>query len=213
MSDARMSSALVISRLTRRMTGASDARSFNCCTSASKASSSPRVSTSPISWLCADLPLPYRRSSAASSSAGIATIGRTVRPVTISNAPIVYASVGSTIASATSDSSSRSGSERVSRRKRGDTRSSRIGNSGYPAASTSCNSSCAASTSTTSRIATTPSVTSSAPSFSPDSCCKRSARSSVAASSLPRSISSSPMRFLAGASTMYGIEIVEEKSG
>ena len=41
---------------TRRITGASDARSFSCWTSASNASSSTRVSTSPISWLCADLP-------------------------------------------------------------------------------------------------------------------------------------------------------------
>ena len=43
MSDARMSSALVMRRLTRRMTGASDARSFSCWTSASNASSSTRV--------------------------------------------------------------------------------------------------------------------------------------------------------------------------
>ena len=37
------------------MTGASDARSFSCWTSASKASSSPRVSTSPTIWPTAEL--------------------------------------------------------------------------------------------------------------------------------------------------------------
>ena len=63
-------------------------------------------------------------------SVGIATIGRTERPVTISNALIVYASVGSAIASPSSDSSSRTGNARASRRKRAETRSSRIGNSG-----------------------------------------------------------------------------------
>ena len=130
MSDARISSALVMMRLTIRMTGASDARSFSCWTSASKAISSPRCSTSPMIWPSAVLPVPYRRSSAASSSVGIATIGLISRPVTIRNAPIVYSSVGSAIASASSCSSSRTGSARHSRRNRCEMRSSRIGNSG-----------------------------------------------------------------------------------
>ena len=43
---------------TSRITGASDARSFSCWTSASNASSSPRVSTSPMIWPSADLPAP-----------------------------------------------------------------------------------------------------------------------------------------------------------
>ena len=50
--------------------------------------------------------MPYSRSSAASSSLGIATSGLTSRPVTMRNAPIVYSSVGSAIASASSCSSS-----------------------------------------------------------------------------------------------------------
>ena len=186
-------------RLTIRMTGASDARSFSCWTSASKAISSPRCSTSPMIWPSAVLPVPYRRSSAASSSVGIATIGRISRPVTIRNAPIVYSSVGSAIARASSCSSSRTGSARHSRRNRCEMRSSRIGNSGYVATSTIGRPSCAASASATSRCAQAPSVTSSAPSFSPESCCRRSARSSPAASSLPRSIRISPRRLRAGA--------------
>ena len=60
----------------------------------------------------------------------MATNGFTSRPVTIRNAPMVYSSVGSAIASASSVSLSRTGSARDSRRKRGETRSSRIGNSG-----------------------------------------------------------------------------------
>ena len=45
-------------QITSRITGASDARSLSCCTSASNVSSSVRVSTSPINWPTADLPAP-----------------------------------------------------------------------------------------------------------------------------------------------------------
>ena len=74
MSEARVSSALVMISDTSRITGASDARSFSCWMSASKPMSS-RGSTSPRICPSADLPAPYRRSSAASSSVGIATSG------------------------------------------------------------------------------------------------------------------------------------------
>jgi hypothetical protein len=63
----------------------SEARSFNCCVGVE----GEVVSSTSPDLPSADLPTPYRRSSAASSSVGIATSGLTLRPVTISKALMV----------------------------------------------------------------------------------------------------------------------------
>ena len=114
-----MSSALVMSRLTSRMTGASDARSFSCWTSASNASSSTRVSTSPIDLALRRLagavePLERRVELVGNRDHAAARRGRspsrTRRSCTRRS--------GRPSRARASASSSRSGSARASRRKR-----------------------------------------------------------------------------------------------
>ena len=79
MSEARASTARVIIWLTSRITGASLARSFSRSTSTSRLSSSPSPTSSTTRPTSA-APSPYRRSIAASSSAGSATRGSSSRP-------------------------------------------------------------------------------------------------------------------------------------
>ena len=197
-----MSSALVMRRLTRRMTGASDARSFNCCTSASN------VEFVDARLDVADHLALRRLAGAVEALERGFEFGRDRdhRPHRRARSP------SGTRRSCSRRSGRPSRARPRCRPRAAAARASRAGSAATPAprgsetrdsspTSTSGSASCAASASATSRCATTPSVTSSAPSFSPDSCCRRSARSSVAASSLPRSIRISPMRLQPGVST------------
>ena len=80
MSEARISTALLINRFTMRMTGASLARSLRRSISSLVPSSSSLVTSSKMFSIEALL-VPYRRSKAASISAGTPTRGNTGLPV------------------------------------------------------------------------------------------------------------------------------------
>ncbi len=95
MSEACVSTARAIIWLTRRITGASLARSFS--RSASSASQSP-PSAGAVASASAAAISGYSRASAASSSIGTAASGATARPVAAATAACVNRSRGSAIA-------------------------------------------------------------------------------------------------------------------
>ena len=187
MSEARSSITRPMMALTRRMTGASLARSRRCST---KSPASP-ASPAPGSSACDSASSCWRRSALSMSEAS-ATLGRTCRPVLRCRALTTKASCGARMATTRSCPSTPRGSTWWDLRNSACRPSISGRTSGNPSPGTNGSRRCSARACAASSSDTRPRLTSTASSGPPISRCAASARSRSRAGSLPAVTSRSP---------------------
>ncbi len=195
MSDARSSTARWMTRLTRRITGASEARSRRCSISSTTLPSPSAVSMmAPIALR----PWPNQRSMTSSISERRPTCRRTGTAIASCTASAVYGSCGSLSHRSSTPSCSASGQAWNCLRKRSDSGSASIrdsgGASGTPLPSSSGSPSTSAQACAWSRSDTRPSRTSSGSRLPPASRCSGRARARSASFSRPLRSNSATMR-------------------